>query len=1147
MKNHSQAIQGDDEFRRDVYTRLSVVGEEADIGYPKSKCIHHLFEAQVEATPNHIALTMEPDRLTYRQLDEKSNQFAHFLQKRGVKPEVLVGICLDRSLNLVIAILSILKAGGAYVPIDPDYPRDRIEFMLTDSNCPILITSREVKLNLPEISAEVICYDESIPEIERQSSAKVDSKGTPDNLAYVIYTSGSTGRPKGVMVEHRNVVRLLFNDKFQFDFDQHDVWSIFHSFCFDFSVWEMFGALLYGGRAVIIPKEEARDPRAFADILVREKVTVVNQTPSAFYNLIPRLLDLSKQSLFIRYVIFGGEKLNPGKLESVKRKYPLTKFINMYGITETTVHVTYKELTEKEIAEGFSNIGGPIPTLKVYIFDRNMQLAPVGSEGELCVSGAGVARGYLNRDELTKEKFIPNPLNPAEVIYRSGDLASVRENGDIEYFGRMDTQIQLRGFRIELGEIEAAITRMEEIEDCVVICDQDDNGEDRIVAYIIPFGPKVAADRIRRSLAERLPDYMIPTFFINIDRMPLTDNGKLDQKRLPRPDIENIFFNQYTAPENETEKGIAQIWGNLLKIESEKIGRNYNFFEIGGQSLAAATVVQNMREKFKKAVTLKHIYENPELCDLGLAVMEMDDIEDQPLCEVDDETSSLSGSFPIISAQLICWLVKFRLKSNYSNVCEIYSVEGEFAPSYFQAALNDVAERHDSLWHPFSSKQPSITISEPTRCEVEMVHLPDENEKRKEIDLKELIIEILHRPFDLTQPPFLRVAIIRNTKENHLLLVSFPHIICDVASLNAFICEVFDTYISTKENNTLSYQERKTNSLEIVKNEIDYLNGEDYLKDLAFWKERLADQEFLKFKRDYFLPLGEPTGRKSLAKIKLDEDILSSLQKISRQSNTSTQLIILALIQSTLRTMTNQNDISTAMVCDIRGVYAYPPVAQMNSTVIEVRSKFSENMTYLDLISHIKWFLVDALNHVKLPSSLIFTTHAYIGSALKNKPVFALVVKLFIKIRIWRWRKSKVSRTALSALITYISGMMALLKDVKKKNKSLQGTFPIAFNVLPDFYEDKVLWSNSHLKVINQRERELTMDPHVFEERSRYMDALMLNIDLLRDKNDDAYLYLWGGRFNEKAFAFIKKVFFIHLKKMTEDPAGTIFKDDSQS
>ncbi len=1136
MKNTSQAVPKDLDFVDSGFEQLSITGNEVNAEYPRNRCIHDLFNAQVIETPDRIAVMMDDSYLTYRQLEEKSNQFARLLKERGVQPETLVGICLDRSLEFIIAILSILKAGGAYLPIDPDYPQDRIAFMLTDSKCPLLISQASIKLIMPETDTELIRYDEILPELSKMSIASVESNAKPNNLAYVIYTSGSTGKPKGVMIEHRNVVRLLYNEKFQFDFDEHDIWSIFHSFCFDFSVWEMFGALLFGGKAVIIPKEKTRDPQAFADLLQKERVTVVNQTPSAFYNLIPGLLASSPQSLFIRYVIFGGEKLNPAKLRDIKSHLPSVKFINMYGITETTVHVTYKEITDEDITRGTSNIGIPIPTLKVYIFDENMQLVPKGVEGELCVSGDGVARGYLNRSNLTREKFIPNPFNPIEIIYRSGDLACLQENGDLEYFGRMDSQIQLRGFRIELGEIESALVKIEGIEDCVVVVDEDNNEDHRIVAYYIAAHDDISVGTIRKKLELRLPDYMIPAFFLRIDQVPLTVNGKLDHKKLPPPDLENVSVEEYSAPQGITEETMSKIWGDILGIDGRRIGREYNFFEIGGHSLAVTTLSQRLREVFQKQITNQHIYESAILKDLCRVILKLDTIQPKPIAAI-EEGGNAPQSISMLGTQLLCWLVNCLMKVKTSNVCEAYYLKGDFDFLSLQDALNQVVKHHDSLWYSCSAKEPLFYCSSPEECSIEFIDISSRMDM-EERDLNALIIENLHFSFDFSRPPLFKMTVIRKGDKNHILLVSLPHIISDAASLNAFVQEVFDIYGQIKDNRLPIHLLRHTCSNEIITQEIKYLTSESCRKDKKFWEEKLNNLDFIKLDKEMFLSRGKPTGHKLLSKIRLNETMVKNLEEIARRTNSSVQSLILALTQATFHTLSGQDDISTAMVCDLRGLYAYSPVIQVNSTVINIRTDFSVKNTYNELISHLKWYWVDAHNHMQLPNSILFAIPVL--NAFKTRPVLALIAKSLGAIAKWRFRKTKINKEILTCQIYYIFGMMSLVKRTMKRNKSKRMVLPIAFNVLPDFYQNRVLWSDSRLTVAGMRDRELTMDPHVYEERSRYQDAIVLNIDVLRDKQDQVCLYLWGGRFNRRAFQRIGKVFMNHLEKMTANPDSLI-------
>ena len=480
--------------------QLLVEWNDTEVDYPREKCIHQLFEDQVAKTPSNVAVVFGNSQLTYTELNEKSNQLAHYLQGRGVKPETLVGICVERSLEMIIGLLGILKSGGAYVPIDPAYPEDRISYMLEDAGCGIVLTQEHI--GLVQSGTEVIYLDSDWDHIGNGPTSNVISGVKSDNLAYVIYTSGSTGKPKGSLIEHGNVISLFCDKGFQFDFSEKDVWSLFHSYCFDFSVWEMYGALLFGGKLVIIPKEITKDPERFCDLIEKHKITVLNQTPSAFYNLSDyvhrRVVNLS-----LRYVVFGGEELAPSKLKFWYDNYPACRLINMYGITETTVHVTYKEISEFEISNNISNIGKPISTLSTYVLDKNKKLLPIGLPGELCVSGAGVCRGYLKNDRLTKEKFQDNPFVQGEKIYLSGDSAYLNEFGELIYCGRIDDQVKIRGFRIELGEIESVLNKQEEVSKSLVIAEEVSDSNRQLIAYVVPDEKKAKLTYCLQEIARR--------------------------------------------------------------------------------------------------------------------------------------------------------------------------------------------------------------------------------------------------------------------------------------------------------------------------------------------------------------------------------------------------------------------------------------------------------------------------------------------------------------------------------------------------------------------------------------------------------------------------------------------------------------------
>jgi amino acid adenylation domain-containing protein len=570
-------------------------------------------------------------------LNRYADRLAQRLRGLGVGPDVLVGLCLERSVELVIGILGILKAGGAYLPLDPSYPKERLEFMLQDSGAPVIVTQRHVSASVPTQGAVLVCLDaEDLHEFSDAASKETNfaSDTRPENLAYVIYTSGSTGKPKGVLVTHDNVVRLFRSTQAWFNFTSADVWTLFHSYAFDFSVWEIWGALLNGGRLVVVPSCTSRSPDEFALIIKASSVTVLNQTPSAFRQLMSQLISsATTDRLALRYVIFGGEAL---ELQSLQPWFDhfgdeQPKLINMYGITETTVHVTYRPITQADLkSSAGSVIGRPIPDLGVYILDSRQHLQPVGVPGEIYVGGAGIARGYLKRPELTAERFIADPLgrNPQGRLYRSGDLARWLPSGELEYEGRIDDQVKIRGYRIELGEIEAALSNHVQVKEAVVIARQDTPGDKRLVAYVAADA-KLAMQELRRHLTAKLPDYMIPSAFISVDALPLTSNGKVDRAALPLPDQSRPELSlSYVGPRTDIEATLCEVFAVMLRLD--KVGIHDNFFDLGGHSLLATQAVSRMREALRKDIPLRHLFEAPTVSELALLVAKSDGRSDAP-------------------------------------------------------------------------------------------------------------------------------------------------------------------------------------------------------------------------------------------------------------------------------------------------------------------------------------------------------------------------------------------------------------------------------------------------------------------------------------------------------------------------------------
>ncbi|QJW88007.1 amino acid adenylation domain-containing protein [Spirosoma taeanense] len=584
------------------------------------RTIIDLFEEQVRKTPENIAVSDNSQRITYRELNTKANQLAHYLRKRGVREETLVPMCISRSLEMIIGILGILKAGGAYVPIDPDYPEERIQFMLADTASGLIITDTigAARLTSLEKDVDIVRLDSDWSAIQLEPTEAPLIAVTARTLAYVIYTSGSTGRPKGVLSEHTNVVSLFEASAHIFNFSATDVWTMFHSYCFDFSVWEMYGALFYGGRVVIVPSLVAKDARLFGKLLKDEGVTVLSQTPSHFYMLSDYLLG-KLETLPLRYVILGGEALNPGKLRPWKKVYENCQLINIYGPTETTIYVTCQEMDWPQIQSNRSVIGKPIPNLAAYVLDGQQQKLPVGVMGELYIAGAGLARGYLNRPELTAERFIDNPFSnqPGSKLYRTGDLAKWLPDGTLEYLGRIDEQVKIRGYRIELGEIESVLLQCPGVRHSVVVAKERVGGDKRLVAYVVTEGD-FNKPEIIRFLQSKLPEYMIPQLIMPLPAIPLTSNGKVDKKQLPNPDMTESVDNDFAAPANATEALLVRIWSDLLQVET--VSTTANFFELGGHSLIAIRFVTLLEKETGKQLPISTLFEYPTIQKVALLI-----------------------------------------------------------------------------------------------------------------------------------------------------------------------------------------------------------------------------------------------------------------------------------------------------------------------------------------------------------------------------------------------------------------------------------------------------------------------------------------------------------------------------------------------
>ncbi|MEU0398710.1 amino acid adenylation domain-containing protein [Streptomyces sp. NPDC006197] len=579
----------DDEFEKVVH----LWNRTGDVPAPDGT-LHDLIAARAAATPDSVAVVHGDVTLTYRELDERANQLAHHLIALGAGPGVLVGLSAERGAQLVVGLLGILKSGSAYVPLDPAYPADRLRHMVRDSGVKVLVTHRGDEGRLPSAEAVVVDLEHDRAALAGLPTHAPEVTVDSTDLAYVIYTSGSTGRPKGVAVEHRSVLNLLANCSDLYRFDERDAWTVFHSYAFDFSVWELWGALLTGGRAVIVPQDVARDPEAMWALLRDEGVTILSQTPTAFRELVS---SAGEALPALRWVVFGGEALEAKHLAPWFDRFGSTgtRLMNMYGITETTVHVTYQEILPGHLAAGRRiPMGRPLPSYRVLLLDAAGRPVPIGVPGEIHVAGAGLARGYLNEPELTAARYPSNPFGAAgERMYRSGDIARWRADGTLEYLGRVDDQVKIRGFRIELGEIEAALLRHVDIREAVVVAHQEDDGHRRLVAHLVT-DRELQTAVVREHLSAWLPEHMIPAVFVTLDRLPLSPTGKVDRRALPSPRTVEATGTDHVAPRTGTEKLLAEIWTEVLGVGD--VGVHDNFFDLGGDSILSIQLTSRVRQ-----------------------------------------------------------------------------------------------------------------------------------------------------------------------------------------------------------------------------------------------------------------------------------------------------------------------------------------------------------------------------------------------------------------------------------------------------------------------------------------------------------------------------------------------------------------------
>jgi amino acid adenylation domain-containing protein len=976
----------------------------------RGSCLQELFEAQVELRPDAVALVYEGSELSYEELNSRANQVAHYLRDQGVGPDTLVGLFVERSLEMVVGLLGILKAGGAYVPLDPSYPQERLEYMLEDSAPPIVLTQAalEERLSLSSVPRLRLDADWELLSAYPTRNLGPDDVGlTADRLAYVIYTSGSTGKPKGVMVEHREVQSLLAATEADFRFGSHDVWTLFHSYAFDFSVWEIWGALAYGGQLIVIPKWVARSPEDFYELVRTHRVTVLNQTPSAFYQFAD--VDAMRgEELALRVVVFGGEALNLSGLSGWVERHTddAPALVNMYGITETTVHVTYRRIRRDDVTrQAGSVIGRPIQGWRVYLLDAHQVLVPEGTPGEMYVGGAGVARGYLNREELTAARFVENPYVPGERLYRSGDLARYVNGGELEYLGRTDHQVKLRGFRIELGEIEQQLVALEGVSAAAVIAREDEVDEKRLVAYVVPNGypaeeeapGALKAELIagyREALSAQLPDYMVPARFVLLSKLPLTTNGKVDRKRLPAPDDERPdLAGGYAAPRTAVEELVAAIWADVLGLE--RVGVNDNFFDLGGHSLLATQVVSRMREAFRVEIPLRLLFESPTAGELAQSITSElgrdATMQSPPIVPV-----SRDRMIPASFAQQRLWFIdQLGTSQTAYNIPFALRLTGPLNRAALEESINEVVARHEVLRTTFATVDglPVQVINPPRAIEIPFVDLSQLPWRQREAEIRILVNDETQRRFDLAEGPLLRTMLVRTGELEHIAVLTMHHIITDGWSIGVLINEVAALYESAITNTPATLKELSVQYADFSVWQREWLQGEVLESQLSYWKEQLADApDVLQLPADRPRPAVQHyTG--ALHRFTLSGDLGAELTALSRREGVTLFMTLLAAWQTLLHRYSGQDDIVVGSPIANRNRAETEPLIGFFVNTLAMRTDLSGEPTFRDLLTRVREVSLGAYAHQDLPFEKLIE-ELQPERSLSHTPMFQVVFVL---------------------------------------------------------------------------------------------------------------------------------------------------------
>jgi amino acid adenylation domain-containing protein/FkbM family methyltransferase len=945
--------------------------------YPRRLCLHQLFEAQAARTPAAVAVVFGEESLTYGELDERADMLARRLRRAGVAPDATVGILMERSLEMSVALLGVLKAGGAYVPLDPEYPRERLAFMLSDSRARVLLTQRHVRERFAELlegyAGQVIDVDDERATFVGEGGERFESGVTAEHLCYVIYTSGSTGQPKGAMLHHRGLVNCLLWMQETYKLDESDSFLLKTSLNFDPSVWEFFWPLAVGARVVIARPGEQADAGALVSAINTRGVTSVYFVPSMLRLFLedPR----AASAATLRRVICGGEKLPPA---TVARFFETlgAELHHSYGPTETSIAAT-ESTCERRSPHRPVTIGRPLANTQTFVLDLRMQPVPVGVAGELYLGGDCVGRGYLGRPDLTAERFLPNPYStePGARMYRTGDVVRYLLGGELEYLGRGDNQLKLRGYRIEPGEIEAALRQHPSVTDCLVLALGEGEAERaRLVAYVVASGEGFAqghgdsADaQLRHHLGERLPDYMIPSAFVVLDVLPLTPNGKVDRKALPEPGAAQAAGGEYVAPRTPVEEVLCAVWAEVLGVE--RVSVEDNFFELGGHSLLATQVASRARVALGVELPLRALFASPTVESLAREVeAARRDGKGQKVPPVG--RAERGGALPLSFAQQRLWFLdQLEPGSSAYNMPAAVRLIGVLNVAALEQVLSEVVSRHEVLRTTFVAPagEPVQVVAPPAPAPLPVMDLSALPEAEREAEAERLAAEEARRPFDLAAGPLSRASLIKLSAREHTLLFTMHHIVSDGWSMGVLVKEVTALYDAYSSGKASPLAEPPVQYADYAAWQREYLSGETLERQLSYWRGQLAGAP-----ASLDLPTDRPrppvqSYKGERQRLVLSSELSGSLKHLSRHEGASLFMTLLAAFKVLLGGYSGQQDIVVGAPVAGRNTPEVEGLVGFFLNTLVLRTDLSGDPTFRELLGRVRQVALEAYEHQDIP------------------------------------------------------------------------------------------------------------------------------------------------------------------------------------